>query len=606
LEALNVLASSNWITYQARDELTTAYEFLRRVEHRLQMIADEQTHSLPEEAEAVERFAQFFGYESREAFARDLLGHLNIVQGHYSKLFEGDDPTGTAKLPKVDYGAGAEDQRLLEHLASLGFKKPIAVAGTVQQWIEGDYRALRVEATRAAFLEFIPGLIDGLARAEEPDDAVAAFDRFLGAVQRGGRLISLLSQNRDLVALVALILGAAPRLGDMLARQPQIMDGLIDPRFFGAMPDRKELSARLAATLQDAVSYEDFLDRLRQFGQESLFLIGTRILSGTVSAQQASVAFADVAEGIVHTVHGLVTDQFAAQYGRIKGQETAILAMGRLGSREMTASSDLDLILLYDYDQEAPDSDGERSLHGAQYFARFTQRLISAFTTRTNYGVLYEVDMRLRPSGRAGPVASRVDSFADYQERDAWTWEHMALTRARVISASPEFTARIEAIIRSVLTRPRDAASTATDVADMRRAIALEKGEDDVWDLKLAAGGLVDIDFIAQYLQLAHAAEKPDILSVSTLQVLDNAARLGVLGQSEAGILRSAARLYHDLTQILRLCVSGKFNPETAGDDLRRVMARAGDTPDFSALEARLRETQSEVRRVFNAIVGGG
>jgi glutamate-ammonia-ligase adenylyltransferase len=280
--------------------------------------------------------------------------------------------------------------------------------------------------------------------------------------------------------------------------------------------------------------------------------------------------------------------------------------MGRLGSREMTASSDLDLILLYDFDSEAPDSDGERSLHGAQYFARFTQRLISAFTTRTNHGVLYEVDMRLRPSGRAGPVASRIDAFADYQEREAWTWEHMALTRARVISSSSEFRERIEAIIRSVLTRPRDPASTAADVADMRRAIALEKGEDDVWDLKLAAGGLVDIDFVAQYLQLAHAAAKPEILSVSTLQVLDNAARLGLLGQSEAEILRSAARLYHDLTQILRLCVTGKFNPETAGEDLLRVMARAGDTPNFSALEARLRETQSEVRRVFNAIVGGG
>jgi glutamate-ammonia-ligase adenylyltransferase len=604
LEALNILASNNWITYEARDELTAAYQFLRRVEHRLQMIADEQTHALSEDAERVERFANFFGYESRAAFAKELLGHLNIVQGHYGKLFEGDEPTGTAKLPMVNYSAGPEDARLLAHLATLGFKQPVPVAKTVQQWTQGDYRALRAEVTRNAFIEFIPGLIDGLAHAEEPDDAVAAFDRFLQALQRGGRLISLLSQNRELVALVALILGAAPRLGDMLARQPQIMDGLIDPRFFGAMPDQKELSARLAVTLQDADSYEDFLDRLRLFGQESLFLIGTRILSGTVSAQQASVAFADVAEGIVHTVHGLVTDQFATQYGRIKGQETAIVAMGRLGSREMTASSDLDLILLYDYDHDHPDSDGERSLHGAQYFARLTQRLISAFTTRTNYGVLYDIDMRLRPSGRAGPLASRIDSFADYQEREAWTWEHMALTRARVISSSPEFRSQIEAIIRGVLTRPRDAAATAGDVAEMRRAIALEKGEDDVWDLKLAAGGLVDIDFIAQYLQLVHAADRPEILSTSTLQVLDNAARLGVLGQSEAEVLRPAARLYHDLTQILRLCVTGKFNPETAGENLLSVMARAGDTPDFSALEARVRETQAEVRRVFNAVVG--
>ncbi|HKS17960.1 MAG TPA: bifunctional [glutamine synthetase] adenylyltransferase/[glutamine synthetase]-adenylyl-L-tyrosine phosphorylase [Bradyrhizobium sp.] len=602
LQALNVLATSNWITFEARDELTSAYEFLRRVEHRLQMIADEQIHALPDNAEAMERFAHFFGYEGRAAFARDLISHLNIVQGHYARLFEGD-PTGTAKLPPVDFAAGPDDPRLIDHLASLGFKKPVMVAATVKQWLTGDYRALRVEATRNAFVEFVPGLIDGLAHAEEPDDAVTAFDRFLQALQRGGRLISLLSQNRDFVALVALILGAAPRLGDMLARQPQIMDGLIDPRFFGAMPDQKELSARLASTLQDADSYEDFLDRLRLFGQESLFLIGTRILSGTVSAQQASIAFADVAEGIVHTVHGLVIDQFAAQYGRISGQETAILAMGRLGSREMTASSDLDLILLYDYDHEQPDSDGERSLHGAQYFARLTQRLISAFTTRTNYGVLYDIDMRLRPSGRAGPLASRLDSFADYQEREAWTWEHMALTRARVISSSPELRRRIEDIVRAVLTRPRDAAGTAADVADMRRAIAQEKGEADIWDLKYAAGGTVDIDFIAQYLQLVHAAAKPDILNVSTLAVLENAARLDVLPHSDAEVLRSAARLYHDLTQILRLCVTGKFNSETAGDDLLRVMARAGDTPDFSALEARLRETQTEVRRVFNALL---
>ena len=605
LAALEVLASSNWITVQARDELTAAYLFLRRVEHRLQMVADEQTHSLPEDGNAVERFAQFLGYDGRGAFALDLLGHLNIVQGHYAKLFEGD-PTGTVKLPAVDYGAGPDDQRLLDQLAALGFKQPVAVAQAIARWLQGDYRAFRSDATRSAFADFVPALIDGLAHAEEPDRAVVTFDRFLQSLQRGGRLISLLAQNRDLVALVALVLGAAPRLGDMLARQPQLMDGLIDPRFFGAMPDRRQLSGRLAATLQDAGSYEEFLDRLRLFGQESLFLIGTRILSGTVTAQQASIAFADVAEGIVHTVHRLVTDQFAEQHGRIRGQETAILAMGRLGSREMTAASDLDLILLYDFDPEQPDSDGARSLQGSHYFARLTQRLISAFTTRTNYGVLYDVDMRLRPSGRAGPLASHIASFAEYQEREAWTWEHMALTRARVISASPAFRGRIESVIRDALTRPRETSGTAMDVADMRRAIAMEKGEDERWDLKYAAGGLLDIDFIAQYLQLAHAADMPDILDVSTLHVLDNAARLGVLAQSDLDILRPAARLYHDLTQILRLCVSDRFKPDTAGDDLLRVMARAGDAPDFSSLEARVKETQAEVRRVFKSLVEGG
>ncbi|HEY0233942.1 MAG TPA: bifunctional [glutamine synthetase] adenylyltransferase/[glutamine synthetase]-adenylyl-L-tyrosine phosphorylase, partial [Afipia sp.] len=571
LAALNILASSNWITFAARDELTAAYDFLRRVEHRLQMIADEQTHALPEQSEAVERFARFFGYDSRASFAADLLAHLNCVQSHYERLFEGD-PTGTEKLPDVDYAAGSDDARLLAHLSQLGFKSPKTVAQAIQLWMKGEYRALRADATREVLVGFVPELIRGLSRAELPDAAVIAFDRFLQALTRGGRLISLLTQNKDLVALVALILGAAPRLADMLARHPQIMDGLVDPRFFGAMPDREELSARLAATLADADSYEEFLDRLRLFGQESLFLIGTRILSGTVSAQHASAAFADVAEGIVQTVHRLVSEQFEAQHGRIKGQESAIVAMGRLGSREMTASSDLDLIFIYDFDHDHPDSDGSHPLHGGQYFARYTQRLISAFTTRTNYGVLYDIDMRLRPSGRAGPVATRIDSFGEYQDHEAWTWEHMALTRARVISSSPGFARHIEFIIRDVLTRRRNKAIIANDVLEMRRAVADEKGEADIWDMKYAAGGTVDIEFLAQYLQLVHAADHPEILSINTMQVIDSAVKLGVLESSDADVLRPAARLFHDLTQILRLCVTGPFKPETAGGDLLRAM----------------------------------
>ncbi len=605
LDALNLLAASNWISFEARDELTVAYQFLRKVEHRLQMIADEQTHTLPNDIEGMERFARFLGYRDRAAFAGELLGYLNCVQRHYSKLFEGD-PTGSVKLPGIPLGGGPGDTRLLEHLVGLGFQQPKTVAETLQRWLAGEYRALRLESTRKALEAFLPELIVRLSQAEEPDAAVVAFDSFLQALQRGGRLISLLSQNSDLVGLVALMLGAAPRLGDMLARQPQLMDGLIDPRFFGAMPDRAELSQRLTATLSDANSYEEFLDRLRLFGQESLVLIGARILSGTVSAAQAGSAFADVAEGIVHTVHGLVADQFASQYGRIGGQETALLAMGKLGSREMTASSDLDLILIYDFDEDRPDSDGSRSLQGAQYFARFTQRLISAFTTRTNYGVLYDVDMRLRPSGRAGPVASRLDAFASYQEVEAWTWEHMALTRARVISASPAFARKIEQVIRQVLTRPRDRSIISSDVAEMRRAIAQEKGDRDIWDVKYAAGGMIDIEFIAQFLQLVHAGEKPDILSPGTLQVLDNAARLGVLPHAAADVLRRAERLYHDLTQILRLCVSAKFKPEATGDDLLRILTRAGDEPDFSSLEARVRETQADVRQVFFDVLGVG
>lgn len=270
----------------------------------------------------------------------------------------------------------------------------------------------------------------------------------------------------------------------------------------------------------------------------------------------------------------------------------------------MTATSDLDLIIVYDFNSEHPESDGPRPLYGSQYFARLTQRLISAISSQTNYGALYQVDMRLRPSGRSGPVATSLEAFKSYQETEAWTWEHLALTRARVVSAPPEFAVRVEKVIHAVLCREYDAETVAADVAEMRRAIAKEKGEGARWDLKYASGGLVDLEFIAQYLQLVHASRMPEILDTSTARVLDKAWQLGVIKAEDADVLRSAARLYHDLTQILRLCLPGPFDPKTAGAGLLGLLARAADLPDFATLDAHLAETQSRVRKIFIRILG--
>jgi len=281
-----------------------------------------------------------------------------------------------------------------------------------------------------------------------------------------------------------------------------------------------------------------------------------------------------------------------------------VLALGRLGAREMTAISDLDLIVVYDFDQDRPQSDGKRPLHGSQYFARFTQRMIGALTVQTNYGVLYPVDMRLRPSGRSGPVATHIDGFKHYQDHEAWTWEHMALTRARVVSGAPKFSARIEAVIREVLCRRRDVPATAGDVIDMRSAIAKEKGDADPWDLKYAAGGLIDIEFIAQYLQLVHAAELPEILDTSTARVLEKAERLGILSPQDGAVLRPAVRLFHDLTQILRLCLPARFEPQAASPGILALLSRAADLPDFATLSAHVVDTQRAVRASFVRILG--
>jgi glutamate-ammonia-ligase adenylyltransferase len=343
---------------------------------------------------------------------------------------------------------------------------------------------------------------------------------------------------------------------------------------------------------------------VRRFGGEQIFLIGARILSGTVSAQQAGEAFAALADTIVRALYAKVAESFRAAHGVIPGGDTVVLAMGKLGGREMAANSDLDLIVVYDFDPAHPDSDGARPLHGAHYFARLTQRLVNALTTQTNYGRLYDVDMRLRPSGRSGPVATSLAAFDHYQHREAWTWEHMALTRARVVSGAPPLAARVEAVIRDVLRRERDAQAVAADVVEMRRAIAAEKGSAARWDLKYAAGGLVDIEFIAQYLELKHAAAMPEILDTATAAVFETATRLGIIEPEDTEVLRPATRLYHDLGQILRLCVTAPFDPKSAGPGLAALLARAADVPDFATLDAHLAETQARVRRSFLRILG--
>jgi glutamate-ammonia-ligase adenylyltransferase len=486
----------------------------------------------------------------------------------------------------------------------MGFRHPLEVSDLVRRWGTGAHGAIRGEFARMQLAEIAPVLLHHFARSANPDGAVHAFDRFLAGLHGGGRLFSLLRQNPDLIALIALVLGTAPRLADSLAQFPGVMDAVIDPSFFGALPEDAELTAVLGRSLQQAQTHEDFLDRIRIFAQEQMFLIGTRILSGTVSAEQAGKSLARLADVTIRSLHHAIEEQFAQQHGRIAGEAVAILALGRLGSREMTASSDLDLIVIYDFDSERPESTGPRPLYGAQYFSRLTQRLISALTVQTNYGLLYLVDMRLRPSGRAGPLATQIDGFAAYQESEAWTWEHMALTRVRVVSASPQFAARVEGVIHTVLCRERDADMVAGDVVEMRRAIAAEKGDSDRWNLKYVAGGLVDIEFITQYLQLIHAARTPDILDTSTTRVLDKAWKLGLLATEDAEVLRPAVRLYHDLTQILRLCLPGPFDPKTAAPGLAGLLARAADVPDFATLDAFIVEMQARVRASFIRILG--
>jgi glutamate-ammonia-ligase adenylyltransferase len=414
----------------------------------------------------------------------------------------------------------------------------------------------------------------------------------------------MLGSNPNLLALIARMMGTAPRLAELVVDRVHVLDSLIEPTFFGSLPSRDELEARLASILTEADAYEDMLDRARIFRQEQAFLIGVRVLAGTVGARQAGYLFADLADVLLAAMVEQVRKEFEAHHGRIARGQFTLVALGKLGGREMTAASDLDLILLYDFSDKAQASKGDRPLPGVQYYTRLTQRLLAALSAPTAEGTLYEVDFRLRPSGQSGPLATHIDAFRAYQAKEAWTWEHMALTRARPIAGDKALISKVNKEVAAVVMRRHDRKKVATDVLEMRGILEEEKGGEGAWDLKQAPGGMVDIEFIAQYLQLIHGAKHPDILSTETDVALLAAAKAKLLPAREADILLPALRLYQGLTQILRLCVEGIFRPEEAPKGLLDLLAQAGDLPDFASLDAHVKETEATVRDSFERIIG--
>jgi glutamate-ammonia-ligase adenylyltransferase len=602
LVALERLQERGWITVEARAELSDAYRFLRSVEHRLQMIADEQTQTLPEDADRLSRLARFCGFADAPAFAQRLTAELERVQAHYVRLFE-NSPALTHNGANMVFAGESDDPATVEALTKMGYTRAPEIIALVRGWHHGRYPAVRSPRARELLTEVQPALIEALAGTANPDLACIGFDRFLSELPSGVQLFSLLKQRPSLLELIAAIMGTAPRLARILSKRRRALDAVLDPGFFGSLPDRAGLDALLAAEIASARDFQEVLDRTRLFAAERQFLVGVRVLSGTISAAQAGGAYAQLAECIIAAMQAEVERQMVKAHGKVPGGGACILAMGKLGGREMTAASDLDLILIYDFHAEATLSSGLKPLPITQYYTRLTQRLISAFTAPTAEGILYDVDMRLRPSGQKGPVATQLSSFVHYQQSEAWTWEHMALTRARVISGPSRLRTKVEAAIRDVLVRPRDRAKCAADVRDMRARIEKEKGTRDPWELKQVRGGLVDLEFIAQHLQLANAAAYPHVLGQNTAAALDGLGKAGLMQASAVDTLLPAAHLLNNLTQVLRLCLDGPFDPAKAPEGLKALLARAGESPDFRHLEAELIAREAEVAALFEALV---
>jgi len=603
-EALRALVTGGHLRPEVAEQLIESYAFLRRVEHRLQMIDDQQTQALPERPEKLEALAVFLGYPDAASFGAAVTGHLRRVEEHYGRLFEEAPELGAAAGNLVFTGA-EHDPETLETIARLGFGDPKAVSRVVRGWHHGRYRAMRSTRARELLTELTPALLSALGRAVNPDAAFMSFDRFLSRLPSGVQLFSLFHSNPELFGLVAEIMGSAPRLAEQLAQNPILLDAVLDADFFHPLPTREGLAADLAEALRQAGDFEEVLDVTRRWCNDRKFQVGVQMLRGSLDPEAAGPVLADIAQTLIAVLVEPVTAEMAETHGRVPGGALAVVALGKLGGREMTMTSDLDLLFIYDAPESVEASDGRRPLAPSHYYVRLAQRLLGAITALTGEGRLYEVDMRLRPSGEKGPLATSLKGFRDYHRRDAWTWEHMALTRARVVAAPPPLAAAIEAALREVLTAPRDPERLLLDAADMRARIERAHPSTLVWEGKRVRGGLIDLEFIAQYLELRHAHTHPEVLSPSTTDALARLAERGVLDEESARELIAAAHLWRRVQGILRLAEERTFDEALAPEGLRRVIARAAETIDFATLKEKLAATAARVRAHFAAIIEG-
>jgi glutamate-ammonia-ligase adenylyltransferase len=601
LDALAALTEAGHVAPETAAELTQAYHRLRAVEHRIQMLADEQTHKLPESDADRARVAALSGYAQLRAFDAAITRTLKGVNARYGELFPSEEPL-SSRFGSLVFTGVEDDPATLATLKRMGFSQPGRVAATIRGWHHGHIPATATERGRELFTRLAPRLLDAAHATGSPDTAFNRFSDFFSHLSSGVQLQSLFLAQPNLFQLIVQVMAFAPRLAATLARRPAAIDAMLDGAFFDPI-DIAEDHVFMRSAVARAEGFEGAMDAVRVVQREQAFRVGVQVMSGAASAAAAGKAFADLADVCVDALAGAALAETERLGGAFAG-EVAVVALGKCGSREMSAGSDLDLMTLY----RAADPHGASAVKGwdaVTFYGRFTQRLIAALSSQTAQGGLYEVDMQLRPSGTKGPVAVSFTAFEDYYAAEAETWELLALTRARVIwSTSPAFAQAAQGAIEAALRRPRDRAAVARDVREMRELMARERPPKGEWDLKLTPGGLVDIEFAAQFLQLAYAGDGGP-LEPNTAAALAAFRETGLAPAKPLAGLEKAWRLQQDLTQLLKVALTDGADPAAEPAAFRKLLARAGGARDFRSLQSALKTARASAHAAYEAIVAG-
>ncbi len=596
LDVLDALNIHGRLDNKIRAELENAYIFLRTLEHRLQMIADEQTHNIPTDIESQKRAALFMGYNNISDLEAALLDHTAKVENHYDGLLPTSNTDGD--------NTSIQNINLHDILTENNFKNIDQISDIIDGWRHGRYRSIQTKRAQTLLEPMLPLLLKAFGRNDDPNQALMRFDSFLSKLPGGVQLFSLLSANPKLFELLARIMSLAPALANKLSKRPTLWDAVLEPDFFAPLPDKEILNNELTIQFKNARDYQEVLDVARRWVSEKRFQIGVHILEGLADTRESGQALTLVADIVIQGLIPEVEREFSRRHGQFEDGGIAMLAMGKYGGRELTHTSDLDVVFLYHCEDMDSVSDGEKPLGPSQYFSRLGQNIITAITALTPEGRLFEVDTRLRPSGSKGPLVVTLDTFTKYYTASAWTWEHMALTRARLIYGPRGIKTPLLETIAFVLSTERDEKDLLLAVHKMRSMLDAEFGTDNQWAIKFQRGGLVDIEFIIQYLLLKHGHKDNKIFTPDLDDAIGRLAWHGALMQGTADTLQSAHWLQQSIQTVLRLCLTS--TPKSTDEipkSLYDTLMRATGTDSFEKMQASLIETQEIVYSIFKNLI---
>ncbi|HYW03251.1 MAG TPA: bifunctional [glutamate--ammonia ligase]-adenylyl-L-tyrosine phosphorylase/[glutamate--ammonia-ligase] adenylyltransferase [Gammaproteobacteria bacterium] len=540
--------------------LRDGYRFLRRVENRLQAVADRQTHQLPADPVERARLAFAMGYREWATLAAELDAHRQRIQEQFDQVFASpqtaqEEEAGGARDLELLWAGGLAEAEGREVLQRAGMQDVVrALAALDGLRASAAFRTLS-ETGRARLARLVPLLIGAAGATASPDVCLERLLQVIEAIARRSTYLALLAENPMALSQLARLCAASPWITAFVARHPVLLDELLDPRTLYAPPERAGLENELAAVLRRSGDLEEQMDGLRRFQQASMLRVAAADITGNVPVMHVSDFLTEIAEVVLAGALELAWTQLVERYGEPgcvedgawRAARFAIAGYGKLGGLELGYGSDLDLVFLHDSGGAQQVTRGERSVDNAVFFARLAQRIIHLLSTVTPAGVAYEVDTRLRPSGRSGLLVTTLSGFETYQREEAWTWEHQALVRARVVAGAAPLADGFAAVRRRILGSPRDAEALRREVGEMRSRMRanLDRSDDSRFDLKQGRGGIADIEFVVQYAVLLHAAACPAVLDFTdNIRILERFAEHALLPEADCRLLADAYRTY--------------------------------------------------------------